>query len=69
MAARGPGAAILRSTGPPSEPPLSSLLPVLVLAAAAVITLAVRRRERRLWAGRRISGGRKALVLNLVDRR
>jgi hypothetical protein len=48
---------------------LSSLFPVLVLAVAAVITLAVKRRERRLWEARRISGGRKALVQNLVDRR
>jgi hypothetical protein len=48
---------------------LSSLFPVFVLAAAAAVAFAVKRRERRLWEGRRISGGRKALVLNLIDRR
>jgi hypothetical protein len=48
---------------------LSSLFPVVVLAVAALVTFAVKRRERRLWAARRISGGRKALVLNLLDRR
>jgi hypothetical protein len=48
---------------------LSSLFPVFVLAAAAAVTFALKRRERRLREGRRISGGRKALVLNLLDRR
>jgi hypothetical protein len=48
---------------------LSSLFPFFVLAVAAAIALAVKLRERRLWAGRRISGGRKALVLNLIERR
>jgi hypothetical protein len=48
---------------------LSSLFPFVVVAVAAAIAFAVKRRERRLWAGRRISGGRKALVLNLLDRR
>jgi hypothetical protein len=48
---------------------LSSLFPVFVLAVAAAVAFTLKRRERRLWAGRRISGGRKALVLNLLDRR
>jgi len=42
---------------------LRSLFPILVVAAAAVVTLVAKLRERRLWASRRISGGRKALVL------
>jgi hypothetical protein len=46
---------------------LRLLIPVLIAAAAAA-TYAYRRRERRLWASRRLSGGRKALVLNLLDR-
>ena len=48
--------------------PLRSLFPILVVAAAAVVTLVAKLRERRLWASRRISGGRKALVLNLYQR-
>lgn len=48
---------------------MRSLFPVVVLAIAAAAALIVKRRERRLWAGRRISGGRKALVLNLIERR
>lgn len=47
---------------------LSSLFPVLVIAAAVAVAFTVKRRERRLWEGRRLSGGRKALVLNLFDR-
>jgi hypothetical protein len=45
-----------------------SLFPVVLLAVAVVSVYAYRRRERRLWASRRLSGGRKALVLNLYDR-
>jgi hypothetical protein len=45
-----------------------SLFPVFVLAVAATVFFTAKRRERRLWEGRRISGGRKALVLNLFDR-
>ena len=43
------------------------LIPFVVVVSAAV-TYVYRRRERRLWASRRLSGGRKALVLNLIDR-
>jgi hypothetical protein len=39
------------------------LFPILVLVAPAVFTVIAKLRERRLWASRRISGGRKALVL------
>jgi hypothetical protein len=46
---------------------LPYLIPFAVVVAAAV-TYAYRRRERRLWESRRLSGGRKALVLNLIDR-
>jgi cytochrome c-type biogenesis protein CcmH/NrfF len=47
----------------------STLLPVVALViAAAVVAFAARRRARQRWANRRISGGRKALVLNLFDR-
>jgi hypothetical protein len=45
-----------------------SLFPILVVAAAAVTTVIAKVRERRLWASRRLSGGRKALVLNLYRR-
>ncbi len=48
---------------------MRSILPVLLVAAAAVGVYAYRRRERRLWEARRITGGRKALVLWLADRR
>lgn len=47
---------------------LASAFPVVLLAVAVISFLAYRRRERRQWQGRRISGGRKALVLNLYDR-
>ena len=47
---------------------IGSLFPVVLLAVAAVTFYAYRRRERRLWQSRRISGGRKALVLNIYDR-
>jgi hypothetical protein len=47
---------------------LRLLLPVLVVVAAAV-GLALKHRQRRQWERRKISGGRKALVLNLVERR
>lgn len=47
---------------------MRSLLPVVLLAVAAISVYAYRRRERRQWGRRRISGGRKALVLNLYDR-
>ncbi len=43
------------------------LIPVLAVLAAAA-TYVYRRHERRVWASRRLSGGRKALVLNLIDR-
>jgi uncharacterized membrane protein len=46
-----------------------SILPVLLVAAAAVGVYAYKRRERRIWESRRISGGRKALALWLADRR
>ena len=42
-------------------------LPVVVVVA--VVTYVLKRHERRQWESRKISGGRKALVLNLVDRR
>ena len=48
--------------------PVRSLFPILVVGAAAVVTLVAKLRERRLWASRRLSGGRKALVLNLYQR-
>ena len=44
------------------------LFPVAVLVAT-VVTFALKRHERRQWESRKISGGRKALVLNLTDRR
>jgi hypothetical protein len=47
---------------------LRSLFPILVVAAAAVVTVVAKYREHRLWSSRRISGGRKALVLNLYRR-
>lgn len=48
---------------------MRSILPVLLVAAAALGVYAYKRRERRIWASRRISGGRKALALWLADRR
>ncbi len=36
---------------------------------ATLVTFALKRHERRQWENRKISGGRKALVLNLMDRR
>lgn len=48
---------------------MRSILPVLLLAAAAVGVFAYKRRERRLWERRKLSGGRKALALWLADRR
>jgi hypothetical protein len=47
---------------------LSTLFPFLVVVAAAVVTVLVKRRERRRWANRRLTGGRKALVLNIYQR-
>ncbi len=44
------------------------LFPVAVVVVTAV-AYALKRRERREWESRKISGGRKALLLNLVDRR
>ena len=43
-------------------------LPVAAAVVAAV-AYALKRHERRQWESRKISGGRKALVLNLMDRR
>lgn len=48
---------------------LPILVAVLLAAVAAVAVYAVRRRARRHWASRSISGGRKALILNLLERR
>jgi cytochrome c-type biogenesis protein CcmH/NrfF len=45
------------------------VFPVALVVLAATVTFVLKRRERRRWANRVISGGRKALVLNLVDRR
>ncbi len=50
------------------SPPLRSLLPAVLVVVTAAVAYAYRRRERRLWESRRISGGRKALALNLFDR-
>jgi hypothetical protein len=47
---------------------LSSLFPVLGVVAVAAVVVMMKRRERRLWASRRVSGGRKALVLNIYRR-
>lgn len=44
------------------------LFPVAFSIVVAV-ALTLKHRERRLWDRRKLSGGRKALVLNLVDRR
>lgn len=52
-----------------TESPVRSLIPILLVAAAAVGVYAYRRHERRIWEARRISGGRKALALWLADRR
>jgi len=49
-------------------PPLRLLFPVVVVVAT-VLAYALKRRERQQWERRKISGGRKALVLNLLDRR
>ncbi len=46
---------------------MKSLFPAVVLAAAAVVA-AYRFRARRRFEKLKVSGGRKALVLNLVDR-
>ncbi len=56
---------------PPEQPslPVRSLIPILLVAAAAVGVYAYRRHERRVWEARRISGGRKALALGRADRR
>lgn len=48
---------------------MSTLFPVVVVFAAVAVPAVLRWRERRRWANRAISGGRKALVLNLHDRR
>jgi hypothetical protein len=48
---------------------LPFLLVLVVASCAAAVLLVLRRRERRLRATRSISGGRKALVLNLTERR
>jgi hypothetical protein len=48
---------------------LRSIFPAVVLVAVTAATFLWKRHERRQWESRRISGGRKALVLNLVDRR
>ncbi len=49
---------------------MHTVLPVLFFVVApAASVYAYRRRERRAWAARQISGGRKSLVLNLWDRR
>ncbi len=45
------------------------MFPVLVVVVTAAVAFVLKRRERRQWENRRISGGRKALVLNLVNRR
>jgi hypothetical protein len=48
---------------------LRSLVPALFIAVAAAASFVVwRRRERLERESRTISGGRKALVLNLMDR-
>jgi hypothetical protein len=47
---------------------LRLLFPVVVVVAT-VLAYALKRRERQQWERRKISGGRKALVLNLLDRR
>ncbi|WP_242333549.1 MULTISPECIES: hypothetical protein [Anaeromyxobacter] len=46
----------------------SALLPALVLAAAAIV-VGQRIRARRRFARLKVSGGRMALVLNIVNRR
>jgi hypothetical protein len=46
----------------------SALLPALVLAAA-VFVVGQRIRARRRFARLKVSGGRMALVLNIVNRR
>jgi hypothetical protein len=66
MAARA-GGHLRFSHSRASTPLNSALLPVVALIIAAV-AFAARRRARRRWTNRRISGGRKALVLNLFDR-
>ncbi len=47
---------------------MRSLIPVVLVVIAIAIAFTYKRRERRLWASRRLSGGRKALALNLFDR-
>jgi hypothetical protein len=46
---------------------VSALLPVVVLAGAALV-IASKVHARRRAAKLKVSGGRKALVLNLFDR-
>jgi hypothetical protein len=45
------------------------ILVSVAVVVASVVAYALKRHERRRWESRKISGGRKALVLNLVDRR
>jgi hypothetical protein len=44
------------------------VFPILVFVAPAAFIAIAKFRERRRWANRRITGGRKALVLNLYRR-
>ena len=65
---RGRAAALPGLRASPPLRTLSSLLPIVAVAVAVVVYYALRRRERRQWASRSISGGRKALVLNVFHR-
>jgi multisubunit Na+/H+ antiporter MnhC subunit len=48
--------------------PLHSALLVSAVVVAAAVAIATKLRARRRYAKQKVSGGRKALVLNLFDR-
>jgi hypothetical protein len=47
---------------------VNSALLVSVLAVAAILTIAFKLKARRRYAKMKVSGGRKALALNLFNR-
>ncbi len=69
MAAHPGGHSLFPEASSRASPPLRTLFPVVVVVLAAAVPLVLKWRERRRWANRTISGGRKALALYLNDRR